>query len=144
MTKTINKVSAGGVIYHKGRVLTIKWLSKDSIEFPKGTIEAGETKEGAAIREVLEETGHKARILQSLDSVTFKYGSDDGKHYKKTVYYFLMKLINEDTPNPNREDGENFENLWLTPEQADALLTYDDGREILMRTMNAIGGTEKF
>lgn len=108
MTKTINKVSAGGVIYHKGQVLTIEWLSKDSIEFPKGTIEDRETKEEAAIREVLEETGYKTRILQFLDSVTFKFDLDDGKHYKKTVFYFLMQLLNEDTPNPNREDGENF------------------------------------
>ncbi|MET0979637.1 MAG: NUDIX domain-containing protein [Candidatus Saccharimonadales bacterium] len=138
MTNTIHKVSAGGVVYHQGKVLAIKWLSKNSIEFPKGTIEIGESKEEASIREVFEETGYNASILRSLDSITFGFDWDDDIHYRKTVHYFLMGLVNNDSPTPHREFNEDFENLWLTPEEAITMLTHDDGKEILSRAMGAI------
>lgn len=54
MDDVILKYSAGGVIFHDGKVLTIRWLSKDSTEFPKGTIEPGESEEQACVREVLD------------------------------------------------------------------------------------------
>ena len=141
MTDVINKISAGGVIYHQGRVLTIKWLSKNSIEFPKGTVEPGETVEETSVREVFEETGYKVRLEQSLDCVTFEFDWDDGNHYRKSVYYFLMSLVNNDQPTPNRESNEDFENLWLSPEEASAMLTHDDSKEVLRRAMRIVNDT---
>ena len=138
MKNAIQKYSAGGVICHNGKVLTIKWLSRDSIEFPKGTIEAGESSEQTAMREVLEETGYVAEIIQSLGSITFEFDWDDGKHYRKTVDYFLMNLVDESDPIPNRENGEDFENLWLDLRAASGLLTHDDSREILRRALELI------
>ena len=138
MSETIQKYSAGGVIVNGDQVLTIKWLSKDSIEFPKGTIEHGETHEQTAIREVGEETGYQTKIIQSLGDTTFEYDWTNGYHYRKTVYYFLMELANNDEPVPNREDSEDFENNWLTFEQAAELLTHDDSKEVLSRAVAAI------
>lgn len=138
MTDIIHKVSAGGVVYHQGQVLAIKWDSQKTIEFPKGSIEHGETKQVAAIREVLEETGYVAEIIESLGEVTFDFGWSDGKHYRKTVHYFLMNLVSDAAPTPAREANEDFENLWLTPEVASSLLSHDDSREILKRAMKII------
>lgn len=138
MKETILKHSAGGVIYKNGKVLTIKWLSKDSIEFPKGTIEPNERIEDTAIREVAEETGYKTRIIIPLGNVTFEYDWDDGKHYRKTVEYFLMEPLDDSEPVPNREDSEDFENNWLTFAEAEKMLTFDDGREILARAIENI------
>lgn len=138
MSETIQKYSAGGVVIAGDQVLTIKWLSKDSIEFPKGTIEAGETHERTAIREVGEETGYQTKIIDSLGDITFEFDWTDGLHYRKTVYYFLMELANNDEPVPNREDSEDFENNWLTFEQAAELLTHDDSKEVLSRAVALI------
>ena len=144
MSETIQKYSAGGVIYKNNRVLTIKWLSKDSIEFPKGTIEAGESHEQTAIREVGEETGYKTKIIEPLGDITFEFDWTDGRHYRKTVFYYLMETINDDAPVPNREDSEDFENNWLTFEQASQLLTHDDSKEILARAIVAINNRSTF
>jgi len=57
--------SAGGVIFEDGSVLLIlaKNLKGDRVwTFPKGHLEAGETPEAAAIREVSEETGWDCEI----------------------------------------------------------------------------------
>lgn len=136
--KPIPKFSAGGVIYENGKILTIKWLSRNTIGFPKGTIEAGETHEQTCIREVFEETGYKTKIIKSLDDISFEYVWDDGLRYFKTVYFFLLKLIDDGEPTPNREDGEDFENLWLDIDKADDYLSFETSREILKRVRQAI------
>lgn len=138
MNEAIPRFSAGGVVYKDGKILTINWLSKNSIEFPKGNIEPGETCEVAAVREVGEETGYQTEIIQSLGSVTFEYIWTDGIYYRKTVDYFLMKLLNDDAPMPNREVGEDFENYWVTADEAKQLLTHEDSKEILARAVKAI------
>lgn len=139
MNKEIRKYSAGGVIYRNGKVLTIKWLSKDSIEFPKGTIEDGESPEQACIREVFEETGYKTRIIRPLTVSTFEYDWGDTKeHHVKTVHYYLLELINSDEPAPRREGHEDFDNLWLTPEEAFRQLTFSDAREVLEKVVASI------
>ena len=139
MDNTNRKFSAGGIIYNNGNVLTIKWLSKDWIEFPKGTIEKGETKEETCVREVFEETGYKTNILQSLGDVTFEFDWSDGKHYKKTVYSYLLELADNNDPTPNREENEDYENLWMTIDEARQKLTHDTDKELLRRAADTIG-----
>lgn len=138
MSDTIYRVCAGGVIYHDGKVLTIKWLSRDSTEFPKGTMEKNEAKEATCIREVFEETGYKTKVIRSLGKVVFEFDWDDGNHYEKTVHQYLLELIDDSEPTPQREKHEDFENLWLTPEDAAAQLTFGSDVEILNRAKIAI------
>lgn len=132
------KFSAGGIVYNEGKVLTIKWLSKNWIEFPKGTIEKDETKEDACTREVLEETGYKTNILQPLGDVTFEFVWGDGKRYKKTIYSYLLELANSSEPTPEREDHEDYENAWMTIDDAKKQLTHDTDKELLQRAIKAI------
>jgi 8-oxo-dGTP pyrophosphatase MutT (NUDIX family) len=56
---------------------------------PKGMVDPGETVAEAALREVLEETGVSARIVESLGTVQWPY-SYEGKAYLKVVEFFLM------------------------------------------------------
>lgn len=138
MRDTIYKICAGGVIYHDGKVLTIKWLSRSSTEFPKGTMEKGETKESTCIREVFEETGYKTRIIQSLGKVVFEFDWEDGNHYNKTVYQYLLELADNNEPTPQREEHEDFEDLWLTLEEAKNQLTFGSDIEVLDRVKKII------
>lgn len=48
-------------------------------ELPAGGIEDGETPEQAARRELVEETGHRARVITSLGSFYPSFGSTDEK-----------------------------------------------------------------
>ena len=133
----IIKHSAGGIVIKEGEVLTISWTTKDYIAFPKGGVEDGETSELAAVREVLEETGYKTRIIAPLNSWTYEF-EENGEDYRKTVDYYLMEILDDKLPIPNRLSTERFENLWLTIEDAQSKLTFNDSREALVLAVNRI------
>jgi len=139
LVDTIYKKSAGGIVYTNGRFLTLNITKHGEIVFPKGTIEADETPEQAAIREVLEETGYHTRIVAPLGEVSYEFDEDDGKHYKKTVYHFLLALTDpEEQATPQREAHENadgMENLWLSKDEALQQLTHENSRDILQRAL---------
>lgn len=140
MSETIEKQSAGGIVYADGKVLAIRAIPQNVILFPKGTIEADETPEQTAIREVFEETGYKTIIKAPLGSITYEFDEEDGKHYRKTVHHYLLELEDPNLkPTPNRMEGEDFENLWLTPHEATKHLTYDDSKELLAKALTLIG-----
>lgn len=127
--RVIKKTSAGGVLYQEGRYLIIKWGSERTYELPKGTIETGETPEEACVREMLEETGYNVRVTYPLNKATFTFNWHDGDTYEKTVHYFLMERTDDAAPTPSREEGEDFENIWLPYEDAITRLSHRDMRE---------------
>lgn len=137
---TIRAFSSGGVIYHEGKVLTLYHRVKKTIEFPKGGIEPGETKEEACLREVYEETGYKTQIIQRLKPSTFEFDhGDDKKHYKKTVYNYLLEIIDlNKEPTPQRLPTEQYDNLWLTTDDALTKLTYDNAVVTLQEVLEHI------
>ena len=57
---------------------------------PKGHLEQDETSEQAAIREVFEETGLEAQIIQHLGEVNYQF-IQDGSKISKTVHVYLMQ-----------------------------------------------------
>ena len=62
----IEATSCGGVVIFRGKILLLYKNIKNKYEgwvLPKGTVEAGETHEETALREVLEESGSKAYIV---------------------------------------------------------------------------------
>lgn len=131
--QVIKKVSAGGVLYHKGKYLLINWKSQQTVELPKGTIEQEETPEITCVREVLEETGYNVRVTYPLNVATFTFDWKDGNTYEKTVHYFLMERLDEAAPVPAREEGEDFENMWVEYDEAIRLLSHEDMREAVKR-----------
>lgn len=133
----MHKRSAGGIVVNEGKILTIKWLSKDSIEFPKGTIDEGESISETALREVKEETGYDVKIIDELGDITFEFDWTDGYHYVKTVTFYLMALLNDNAPKPDLQPGEDFENKWLSVDEAFKQLTHEDSREILERAVKS-------
>lgn len=136
MSETIEKRSAGGIVYSDGKILAIRAIPQDEVLFPKGTIEEGETPEQTAVREVLEETGYKTKIKAPLGSITYEFDEEDGKHYRKTVYHYLLELEDPTLePTPNRMEDEDFENVWLTPEEAVEQLTHDDSKALLAKAL---------
>ncbi|MDY4670558.1 MAG: NUDIX domain-containing protein, partial [Oliverpabstia sp.] len=61
----IEATSCGGVVIYRGKILTLYKSYRNKYEgwvLPKGTVEAGETFQETAIREVREESGVQASI----------------------------------------------------------------------------------
>lgn len=135
MSKTIFEYSAGGVVLREGAVLLIRTRDlKDRTvwAFPKGKLNAGETAQQAAIREVEEETGWRCRIEAELPKSEYWF-QRAGQRVKKTVRWFRMapvELIGE-------TDGEVDEVAWAPIGEALDRLTYDSDREHLKQAPGA-------
>jgi 8-oxo-dGTP diphosphatase len=98
---------------------------------PKGKLEEGEGWQEAALREVEEETGYRARALDELDRVSYR----DRKSRRKLVRYWLMEPI-EGQFEPH---GEVDEIRWVSMDEAERLLTYDHDKEIVRQALRRHG-----
>jgi 8-oxo-dGTP pyrophosphatase MutT (NUDIX family) len=93
---------------------------------PKGHIEAGETPEAAALREVGEEAGIRAGLVCSLGM-----GTVPMEKKPLHVAWFLATHLAPVTPKENRAT------CWLRYEEARTALSFDEAREILSRAEDA-------
>jgi len=94
----------------------------DDWSLPKGKVDPGETAPVAAVREVLEETGHHATLGRRLDMVS--YPIEQGV---KKVYYWAARSTGGDFT-PGREVDEL---VWLPVADATKRLNYVQDRKML-------------
>ncbi len=121
--------SCGAVIYQQfngeTRYLLIKNKRSAHWGFPKGHIEAGETKEDTAIREVREETGLKIKIIDGFSSKSeYKI---QGK-IEKNVTIFIAKAL---TNQIHLQEEEIDDSIWQNYDAAYKLLRFDNDKTIL-------------
>lgn len=105
----ITEITAGGIVFNGDRVLVLRnW--KGVRVFPKGHVELGESREQAALREVLEESGLRARIVGSAGMSSFHfYSYIDRAVHRKIVYWFEMETADTVvTVNRELESGAFF------------------------------------
>lgn len=93
---------------------------------PKGHVEAGETTEQAAVREVREETGIDGRITARLGSVDYTFTAA-GKRIHKRVHHFLMVAEGGELSD---EDVEVTEVAWVPMTELDQRLAYAGERRL--------------
>ena len=119
-------LAAGGVVVRDdGRIAVIHRPRYDDWSLPKGKLDPGESFEDGAVREVLEETGVQGRIVGELDSTSYV----DRKGRDKLVRWYRMEL--EGDPVAFAPNDEVDELRWLTPGEADGLLSYDHDRALV-------------
>lgn len=94
---------------------------------PKGHLEAGETLEQAAVREVAEETGIHGSIIGSLGIIDFWFVVE-GRRVHKTVHHFLMRAIGGELSD---DDIEVTEVAWFPLPAIPEQLAYSDERNLL-------------
>ena len=136
MTNVVYKHSAGGLIFKDGQVLLINWEPpRSSYDFPKGTIEPGESPEEACVREVFEETGYRTKVGEYIGQTRYEYDWSDGVHHDKRVDYYLLELTDGIATQPKREPYETFENTWRSVDEALVLLTKDMDKAILQKAL---------
>lgn len=123
--------SAGGVVIDENnKVLVIKTknLKNETVyTFPKGHIEEKETTEIAALREVEEETGVKAKILRKLKDVEYWFFRGDEKVHKKVTWY-LMVPIQKGMVKTKHEIEEV---LWCDLDKVNTILSYDSDKKLI-------------
>jgi 8-oxo-dGTP diphosphatase len=115
--------AAGGVVMRDGQVAIVHRPRYNDWTFPKGKLDRSESFEEAALREVQEETGLRARLVRELPATGYTVGGRP-----KVVRYWLMDVEHEGPFVPNDETDEL---RWVSTDEAMRLLTYDRDRDVL-------------
>ena len=95
-------------------------------------MEAGETPEQAAAREVREETGVVANVLGPLGDVRYTYRRG-GRRVRKTVHFFLCEYVEGSTDD---HDHEVDDARWIPLSGARAALSYPGERALIDRLLS--------
>jgi 8-oxo-dGTP pyrophosphatase MutT (NUDIX family) len=138
--------SAGGVLVRKLKgdwmLAAIRPAGKEAglWALPKGNIGPGEDPRETAVREVMEETGAKGRLVEKLGDVRYTY-TWAGERIFKIVSFFLLRYtsgrIGELPPETAHEVDEV---RWLPLEEAPKLLAYGGEREMAKRALDSLMG----
>lgn len=147
MKRRIPQFSAGGVLVRTHEQELQACLIKrcryqqETWCIPKGHLEAGESAENAAIREIAEETGATAEIVKLLGEIHYRF-SIPGKNreYDKTVTFFLMKSLT--TKLRPQDTLEVVEARWFNFESALDLISYDNERNILRQARDELSKSD--
>ena len=106
--------AAGGLVVKDQKVLMIYRL--DRWDLPKGKLEAKESTEAGAVREVVEECGVQVAIRQKIGVTWHTYTRRKRKILKKT-HWFLMDCL-DDTQMQPQTDEDITEVRWMSQEEA--------------------------
>lgn len=124
--------SAGGIVFNdKGQVLLTQHSQNLHWGFPKGWIEEGQTTKEAALREVKEEGGVEAEIIDKIGVSKYVY-TLKGEKIFKVVTIFLMKYL---SGNPEDHDWEVKEAGWFSPEEALKKLSFSQDKQLLKQAL---------
>jgi 8-oxo-dGTP pyrophosphatase MutT (NUDIX family) len=125
----IREFSAGGVVVRqmRGREFVAVVRVRDEIlALPKGHPDGDETSAQAAQREVREETGLEAELVERLGDVKYWYVRG-GERVMKIVAFFLFRYRAGSVEN---HDHEVEEALWIPLEEAPRRLAYKGERDM--------------
>jgi 8-oxo-dGTP pyrophosphatase MutT (NUDIX family) len=108
---------------------------------PKGHLEAGETEEQTAVREVAEETGILGQVIGKLGTIDFWFVAE-GRRVHKTVHHYLLLAVDPvHGLQLSDEDVEVSEVAWVPLDAIAGRLAYADERRLLDRVPGLLADT---
>ena len=133
------ELSAGGAVVHDGNVIVVVPVKRDAqrrrvLVLPKGHLDPGETDELAAVREVAEETGVIAELIDKLGDVEYSYERRGRRRFKRVAFY----LFEYRSGSLDDHDQEIEEARWMRLEDATRQLTHPGEREIVRRALSRL------
>ena len=98
-------------------------------DFPKGHREIYESEEQTALREVEEEVGIKAEIIEKIGQTQYFY-YEEGERVLKTVVFYLMKYLGEGEATTAFEVSAK---IWLPVDKVEDKLTFKDTKQLWLK-----------
>ena len=151
---TTREFSSGGIVYKKRQT---RWLVRKTAKsdlypnqywmLPKGRVDdtdgdlpgpiaSGKIKadEGslrkAALREVTEETGIEAKIIEKIGTIKYVFTDPARGRIMKFVTFYLMEYVKD---SPEGFDGETSEIAWLPYDEALERLSFRGEKQVLKK-----------
>jgi 8-oxo-dGTP pyrophosphatase MutT (NUDIX family) len=130
--------SAGGVVVRRFRgrpyIAAVRVKGGQVLALPKGHIDPGESPAEAATREVREETGLHATLVEKLKDIRYWY-ERGGKRILKDVSFFLFRYR---SGRLSDHDHEVVSAEWVPLDEAPKLLSYRGEREVAAAAMSRV------
>jgi 8-oxo-dGTP pyrophosphatase MutT (NUDIX family) len=131
--------SAGGVVIRRfrgrpfGAVVHVR--KHGVIALPKGHPDGDETMKEAATREVREETGLEAELIEKLGDVRYWYTRRKGSRVFKVVSFYLFRYRSGSV----RDHDDEIEHAeWLPLEDVPGALAYPGERKIAEKALERV------
>jgi 8-oxo-dGTP pyrophosphatase MutT (NUDIX family) len=134
-----SEFSAGGVVVRDGDCIVIVPTRRAAdgskvLALPKGHPDGDESAADAALREVREETGVEAVLVETLGDIRYWY-MRGGRRIAKVVSFFLLEYVAGELEDHDHE-VERAE--WMPLEEAARRLTYKGEREMAAKALQLI------
>jgi 8-oxo-dGTP pyrophosphatase MutT (NUDIX family) len=142
--RTVEQISSGGVAFRQTvdsksyEVALIAVNPSRRWQLPKGLIDAGETPETAALREVREEAGIETEILTKIETIEYWYfGTQNGERvrFHKSVHFFLLAFIAGSVEN---HDAEVVEARFVEANEAIEMLAFKSEKAVVEKALRLI------
>ncbi|HEX8157745.1 MAG TPA: NUDIX domain-containing protein [Solirubrobacteraceae bacterium] len=133
-----SEFSAGGVVLNDAEEIVVivptRRASDGSrvLALPKGHPDGRESPAEAALREVREEAGVDAEVVDSLGEVRYWY-QRDGRRIAKVVEFFRLRYVSGDVDD---HDHEVEHARWLPASEAAKTLTYAGERDMVREALS--------
>jgi 8-oxo-dGTP pyrophosphatase MutT (NUDIX family) len=127
-----SEFSAGGVVVRDGRCIVIVPTRRAAdgskvLALPKGHPDGSESAADAALREVREETGVDATLVEKLGDIRYWY-MRGGRRIAKVVSFYLFDYVAGELED---HDHEVEQAEWMPLQEAARRLTYKGEREMV-------------
>jgi 8-oxo-dGTP pyrophosphatase MutT (NUDIX family) len=135
-----SEFSAGGVVMnddHEVIVIVPTRRAADGskvLALPKGHPDGEESSLQAALREVREEAGVDAEVVETLGEVRYWY-QRGGRRIAKVVEFFLLRYVSGDVAD---HDHEVEQARWIPATEALETLTYAGERDMVRRALSQV------
>jgi len=157
------EISSGGVVvreiagaWHVALIEPQKESSKTAktrrkptravLALPKGLVDAGETPQDAAVREVHEETGIVALIVVKLADIKYVYVRTwgDGEKVFKVVSFYLLRYVSGEIDGVTQEMRIEVKRaLWVPLAEAEPQMAYSQERKVVRQAQQYLASHER-